>query len=161
MFVSANQLFTIKNIIMKKNLILSVCLLAFCTITFAYSPSVNEKVLQSFKETFPQAQEVNWQEFSDNYIVNFKEGDIRARVNYDKDGNFISATRYYFEDNLPVNILCKLKSKYPGKKIFGVTEMESESSVEYYIKLEDASNWITIKSDSGSNFEVVEKYKKV
>src|SRR5580693_6921769 len=98
MFVSANQLFTIKNIIMKKNLILSVCLLAFCTITFAYSPSVNEKVLQSFKETFPQAQEVNWQEFSDNYIVNFKEGDIRARVNYDKDGNFISATRYYFED---------------------------------------------------------------
>jgi hypothetical protein len=155
-----NELFTIKRMIMKKNLILSVCLSVFCALTFANSRSVNEKVLKSFKETFPDAQQVNWQEFTDNYIVNFMEGNIRARVNYDRDGNFISATRYYFEQDLPMNILCKLKKKYPGEKVFGVTETETETSVEYYIKLEDSTNWTTIKSDSGSNFEVVEKYKK-
>jgi hypothetical protein len=146
---------------MKKNLIISICLLAFCTVSFAYSSTVNEKVLKSFKETFPHAEQVNWQEFSENYIVNFMEGDIRTRINYDKEGNFVSATRYYFEQNLPVNILCKLKKRYPGQKVFGVTEVETESSTEYYIKLEDATNFTTVKSDIASNFEETEKYKKM
>ncbi len=89
------------------------------------------------------------------------EGDIRTRINYDKEGNFVSATRYYFEQNLPVNILCKLKKRYPGQKVFGVTEVETESSTEYYIKLEDATNFTTVKSDIASNFEETEKYKKM
>jgi hypothetical protein len=160
MFVSSMKSFTIKRIIMKKNIIFSVCLLALCTMGFAGSPSVNEKVLKSFNETFPHAQQVSWQEFSDNYIVNFKEGEVRSRVTYDLDGNFVSATRYYFEQNLPINILCKLKNKYSGRKIYGVTEIETETSVEYYIKLEDDNFWTTIKSDSGSNFEMVEKLRK-
>jgi hypothetical protein len=146
---------------MKKNLIISICLLVFCTVSFAYNGTVNEKVLKSFKETFPHAEQVNWQEFSENYIVNFMEGDIRTRINYDKEGNFVSATRYYFEQNLPVNILCKLKKRYPGQKVFGVTEVETESSTEYYIKLEDATNFTTVKSDIASNFEETEKYKKM
>ncbi|HEV3250154.1 MAG TPA: hypothetical protein VGZ71_04340, partial [Puia sp.] len=74
---------------MKKNLILSICFLALCTLSFAYSRTVNEKVLKSFREAFPHAEQVSWQEFSDNYIVNFIEGDIRTRINYDKDGNFV------------------------------------------------------------------------
>jgi hypothetical protein len=146
---------------MKKNLILSICFLALCTLSFAYSRTVNEKVLKSFREAFPHAEQVSWQEFSDNYIVNFIEGDIRTRINYDKDGNFVNATRYFFEKNLPVNILVKLKKRYPGQKVFGVTEVESESSTEYYIKLEDATYFTTVKSDISSNFEETEKYKKI
>ena len=145
---------------MKKNLILSVCALAICVVALANKPTVNEKVLQSFKETFPDAQQVSWQEFSENYIVNFREGEIQSRVYYDKEGNFIRATRYYLEQNLPVSVLCKLKKKYPGTKIFGVIETGTEISVDYEIKLEDGSNWYTVKSDSGGNFELIEKYKK-
>jgi hypothetical protein len=145
---------------MKKNLILSICALAICMVTLANRPSVNEKVLQSFKETFPDAQQINWQEFSDNYIVNFREGEIRSRVYYDKEGNFIRATRYYSEQNLPVNILCKLKKKYPGTKVFGVIETGTDTSVDYEIKLEDDSSWYTVKADGGGNFELLEKYKK-
>jgi RNA binding exosome subunit len=145
---------------MKKCLFTAIFSLIFGAAVFASATEVNEKVLKTFKETFPNAAQVNWQEFSDNYIVNFMVGDIRTRINYDKEGNFISATRYYLEQNLPVNILCKLRKNFPGQKVFGVTETESETSVEYYIKLEDDKNWTTVKSDSGSNLEVVEKYKK-
>jgi hypothetical protein len=123
-------------------------------------PNVNEKVLKSFHETFPNASQVNWQEFSDNYIVNFVEGDVRTRINYDKEGNFINATRYYQEQNLPVNILCKLKKRFPDLSVFGVTEMENESTSEYYIKMQDDKSWTTVKSDAAGNLEVVEKYKK-
>jgi len=122
--------------------------------------NVNEKVLRSFNETFPSAEQVKWQEFSDNYIVNFVELGVRNRINYDKDGNVISATRYYGQENLPVNLLVKTRKKFPSAKIFGVTEVETEASVDYYIKLEDSMNWITVKSDAIGNMEVVEKYKK-
>ena len=121
---------------------------------------VNEKVLKSFKETFPKAEQVNWQEFTDNYVVNFTSVGIRERITYNTDGNFISATRYYLQENLPANIICKLKKKYPNQKVYGVTEITTDSNVEYYVKLEDEANWTTIKSDNSGIMEVVEKYKK-
>ncbi len=138
---------------------MSVCLIAFGVSSFA-SPSVDDKVIKSFKETFPAAQEVKWEEFSDNYVVNFVDLGMRERITYDKDGNFVNATRYYNEGHLPLNILFKIRKKYPTQKIFGVTEIESDATIEYYIKLEDNNNWITLKSDNGGNMQVVEKYKK-
>ena len=143
---------------MKKNLVI-LCLLVLSFVTFA-SVNVIEKVLRSFKETFPTAEQVKWQEFSDNYIVNFVELGVRNRINYDKDGNVLSATRYYGQENLPVNLMIKLRKKYGTAKVFGVTEVETEASVDYYIKLEDDVNWTTVKSDAVGNMEVVEKYKK-
>ena len=143
---------------MKKHTVL-LCLLTLCMGTFA-SATVNEKVLKTFKETFPAAEEVKWQEFTDNYIVNFVEQGIRDRITYDKDGNVINATRYYGQENLPVNILCKLKKKYPNAKVFGVTEVENEAGIEYYIKLEGTTDWTTVKSDIVGNTEIVEHYKK-
>src|SRR5215470_13730574 len=112
---------------MKKNLILSISLLAMSVLAFA-KPTVDEKLLKSFKETFPKAEQVKWEEFTDNYIVNFVVMGIRERISYDKDGNFINATRYYTEENLPLNVYCKIKKKYPNQKVFGVTEVETEAS---------------------------------
>jgi hypothetical protein len=131
------------------------------TNSFAGKPAeVNEKVIRSFNQTFPFAEDVKWQEFTDRYTVNFAEGSIKTIVNYDKDGNFLGATRYYGSEILPLNILCKIKKKYPGKKIFGVTEISTAESIDYYIKLEDDVNWVTVKSDASGSFETVEKYKK-
>ena len=144
---------------MKKNLILSTCMMAFAFSAFAHA-NVDDKVLKSFKETFPKAEQVKWEEFSDNYVVNFVVLGVRERISYDRDGNFINATRYYTEENLPINILFKVRKKYTNQTIFGVTEVETENGVEYYIKLEDSANWTTVKSDSGGNLQVIEKYKK-
>jgi hypothetical protein len=122
--------------------------------------AINQKVIQSFNQTFPFAENVKWQEFTDRYSVHFKTGSVMTIANYDKDGNFLGATRYYGTENLPLNILCKIKKKYADKKIFGVTEISTEEIVDYYIKLEDDANWVTVKSDASGSFEIVEKYKK-
>jgi hypothetical protein len=116
--------------------------------------------LQTFKNTFPDAQEVQWKESPDKYTVNFKAGGLVTLIEYDKDGEFMSSVRYYSESNLPVNILCKLHKKYPEKKVFGVTEKATESNVEYFIKLEDATTWVTVKSSGEGSMSVVEKFKK-
>ena len=150
-----------------KTWFLACCLLTLSVGVFAGTNEgtgtneiISDKLLQAFHKTFPDAQQVKWAETEDRYLVNFKQGDILTKVEYDKEGNFVNALRYYSEKNLPVNILCRLQKKYADKKVFGVTEITSDSSVEYYIKLEDAENWITVKSNVDGNMQVVERYKK-
>ena len=144
-----------------KNWFLACCLLTLSAGAFAGTDgNISDKLLQAFHKTFPDAQQVKWAETEDRYLVNFKQGEILTKVEYDKEGNFLNSLRYYSEKNLPVNIMCRLQKKYADKKVFGVTEVTSESSVEYYIKLEDDQNWITVKSNVDGIMQVVEKYKK-
>ena len=121
---------------------------------------VNERVLQTFKENFPDAEQVIWKEYPETYVVNFVEDGIRSSIIYEKDGGFISSTRYYQEKNLPYYLLVNVRKKYPGKKVYGVTEISTISGIEYFLKMEDANIWITVKVDSEGNLTLVEKYKK-
>ena len=156
----------------KKYFVITICLLSLSAGAFARPATttpatattptytISDKLLATFKQTFPDAEQVKWVEQEDKYTVNFKEKGILTKIEYDKEGNFVSSLRYYTEKNLPVNILCKLQKKYADKKVFGVTEMSTESAVEYYIKLEDDNSWITVRSTQDGNMQVVEKYKK-
>ena len=145
----------------RKNLLVTVCLLSLSAGVFANENfTISDKLLQAFKQTFPDAQQVKWAEQEDKYMVNFKQGDVLTKIEYDKEGNFLSSLRYYSEKNLPVSILCRLQKKYADKKVFGVTEMTTDSAVEYYIKLEDETTWITVRSNADGNMQIVEKFKK-
>ena len=50
---------------------------------------------------------------------------------YDLKGNIISVRRDYYEKDLSLFIVAKVKEKYPGKKIFGITEVTSDE--EYFL----------------------------
>ena len=147
---------------MKRTLVL-ICSLLLVASTYAFNTTnttVNEKVLKSFKQTFNTAEQVKWEEFRDYYTVSFVNSGIRSKVNYDKDGNMLSSIRYYSPNMLPLNIIGKLKSQYPAKSLYGVTEITYGDETTYYVKLEDAKNWTTIKIDNNGSCEVYEKYKK-
>jgi hypothetical protein len=138
-----------------------VCSLTVGAAAFASDGiTISDKLLQEFKHTFPNATDVRWIESTDKYTVDFKQSGIVTKIDYDKEGNFVSSYRYYSENNLPVGILCKIQKRYPEKKVFGVTEVTMDNTIEYYIKLEDDKNWITVKSNSDGGMQVVEKFKK-
>ncbi|HMH21450.1 MAG TPA: hypothetical protein VK563_06735 [Puia sp.] len=122
--------------------------------------NINEKLIQSFKESFPDAQQVAWEELSETYVVNFVDDGVRNNIIYMKDGTFLRSIRYYQERTLPYYLLVNIKKKYAGKKIYSVTEMSTISHIEYYIKLEDAKVLITIRVDGDGNLDMVEKYRK-
>jgi hypothetical protein len=144
---------------MKKILYLAV-LLTGLSATAATTPEINEKVLKAFKETFTTAENVTWEEFENkNCQANFKQNEIIAKAMFDNDGNLLETIRYYGEKNLPVNIIAKLKKKYAGKEIFGVTEIVSESEVSYYVTLKDEKNWFIVKSDPYANLQQTDKFK--
>jgi hypothetical protein len=149
---------------MKKLIAFGVCLVMLTAPSFAnVDPSVdnvNEKVLRAFQETFPAVESVKWKEYDAYYTVSFRQHAIQSEVRYDKDGNFLSSLRYYKEDMLPLSVLHQLKKKFANKTVFGVTELIVGSDVAYFIKLEDAKTWMTIKSDAQGNLSVYEKMKK-
>ena len=148
-----------KSITMKKLMIIAVVFLA----TAAYAntpPEVNKKVLKAFQETFTRAEDVVWHEFDNYFQVNFWQGDINLRVKYDPNGNVISTIRYYYEKQLPPNILTSVKKNYAGKKIFGVTEVTNQSSIRYVLTLEDKTHWYTVESDAFGNLKRTDKFRK-
>ena len=144
---------------MKKILFVAV-LLAGLSASASTPPEVSEKVLKAFKETFTSAEEVTWKELDNSCQVNFKINQITVRAMYDNDGNLLETVRYYGESNLPPNIIAKLKKKYAGKEVFGVTEITSDSDVAYHITLKDEKHWYTVKSDPYANLQQTDKFKR-
>ena len=130
--------------------------------SFAFSgPDVETLLQQSFKQSFPNAENVTWNN-DDNggYTVSFSVKTILTRISYDSKGRFISSLRNYSEQLLPFFITNMLKHKYPGDQIYGVTEITSPDDINYFVKLQSAKYWITVRIDNDGNSMVVEKYRK-
>jgi len=143
---------------MKKILLAAAIVFSFGFRAMADDP--NQKVLDAFNKTFPHVKEVAWTENEQSYEVKFKQNDILSKVTYDKDGNILKTLRYYYEQNLPLLVLSKVKNKFSGKKIFGVTEESSETGTFYHIILEDEKHWINITADSYGAITVDKKFNK-
>ena len=124
---------------MKK--IIFVCLdnnLSATSVFAAPYALVTEKVLKVFHEAFPEVKQPIWYTFDNYYEVYFTNPDNSScRIDYNPDGIVLSTTRYYTEQNLSPAIRAKVNEKYPGKKIFGVTEVSNNENVTYHIVLED------------------------
>ena len=143
-----------------KKIVIFLCLFAALGAAAANPPEVTEKVLKAFEETFSKATDVVWHEMGNAYEARFKQSEVIVRACYDKEGNLLRTIRYYGEDMLPINVLTKLKKKYTGKSVFGVTESAVEDGVTYHITLQDEKNWYIITSDSWGIMEVSQKFKK-
>jgi len=143
-----------------KKLIIFTCLFAALNVTASTPPEVSEKVLKAFSETFMNATDIVWHEVRNFYEASFKQSEIISRAIYDKEGNLVRTTRYYSQENLPINILIKLQKKYAGKSVYGVTELSTEEQVSYQITMQDEKNWYIIKADNWGSLELEQKYKK-
>jgi ABC-type glycerol-3-phosphate transport system substrate-binding protein len=145
---------------MKKILFASfLVILGFTTVAAGRDP--NEKLVQAFREAYPNAVQVSWVEYPESYIVYFQLEAVKANIIFGKEGTFIRATRYYKEEYLPYYLVAAIQEKYPSKKIYGVTEVSTTAMIAYFIKLEDAKTWTTIQVDSEGNIKVLEKLKKI
>ena len=143
-----------------KKLIILTCLFAALSTTASSPPEVNEKVLKAFSETFMKATDIVWHEVKNLYEASFKQSEIITRAIYDKDGNLLRTTRYYSQENLPINILTKLQKRFAGKSVYGVTELSTEDQVSYHITMQDEKNWYIIKADNWGSLELEQKYRK-
>ncbi len=145
---------------MKKLIHLAFLLTGFVATAAATPPDVNEKILKSFNETFAEAQNVSWYEYEDYSQANFVVDRIQVRAQYVEDGSLIRTIRYYSEKELLPSVVAKLKKRYAGKEIAGVTESSSESEVSFTINIKDENNWYIVKSDVYGNLQQTDKFKR-
>jgi len=143
---------------MKKILLSAAIVFSFSFSAMADDPS--QKVLDAFNKTFPHVKDVAWTESEQSYEVKFKQNEILSKVTYDKNGNILKTLRYYYEQNLPLLVLSKVKNKFNDKKIYGVTEESSDEGTFYHIILEDEKHWINITADSYGGIKVDKKFNK-
>ncbi len=123
--------------------------------------TVSQKVLKAFQAAFPSAEKVDWSEDGDHYFVHFKDHQVLSEIEYDHDGNFISSERYYSDGTqLPLHLVWDLRKKYHDKTIFGITETNTDAETFYYVKLQDAKEWITVKGSADGIIKVVERFNK-
>ena len=142
-----------------KKIFLALALIASASYGFA-APPVTEKVLKIFSEVFPNVENTRWYEYENYYEAYFDARDIKCRVRFDHDGKILSTIRYYGEKMVPPFLRAKLTQKFPGKTIFGVTEVNSNEELTYNFVLEDSKGWVHVKSDGVGQMEVTQKLKK-
>lgn len=147
---------------MKKIILVTLVAFASSTSIFANpAPIVTEKVLKIFHEAFPEVKQPTWYTFDDYYEVYFTSPDNSScRIDYSHDGTVLNTTRYYTEENLSPVVRAKVNEKYPGKQIFGVTEVSNSENVSYHIILEDSKYWYNIESNSTGNIRLEKKLLK-
>lgn len=143
-----------------KKVFLLTALIATLFASATPEPSVNDKVLRAFKETFKNARDISWHEFNDYSQASFKLEEIQFRAQYADDATLIKMIRYYKEDQLLPMITAKLKKKYTGKEIFGITETASADEVQFVINIKDDNYWYVVQSDVFGNLKELDKYRR-
>jgi hypothetical protein len=119
-----------------------------------------EKVKQVFNLNFPGVSGVSWYEQGDEFQAYFNDGSVACRVSYDKEGNLLYSRRYYSAGNLSPFLLGKLMAKYPGKEVYGITEISGGVSLNYYVVLRDDKKWYHCKMNSVGEISNRESYSK-
>jgi hypothetical protein len=144
-----------------KKIMLALLIVAGTFISAGASPAVDSKILEKFATAFPNAQNPSWKEY-DNYVeVYFSNSDnSKCRIKYDKEGKIISSRRDYEGAMLSPFIQSKIKEKYAGKKVFGVTEICSDEGLTYHIVLEDEKHWYNIAADANGQLSLEKRLNK-
>ncbi|HEX7754012.1 MAG TPA: hypothetical protein VF421_01605 [Niabella sp.] len=123
-------------------------------------PTVNEKVLKTFNEVFTNAQDVQWSTTAEYSEASFSAGSVTSRAMFDNSGKLIRTIRYYNENHLPSTIIYKLKNKYAGREIYGVTEVTNTEGISYNVVLRDSKNIYNVAVSNDGSITLASKFKR-
>lgn len=121
---------------------------------------VDEKVQKQFAQAFPAARAVVWYSSETHYQVVFLHDDLQCRITYRLDGTVEKTERYFAERHLPPFVLVKVKSKYAGYRIHGVTEITTEAGVVYHLVLEGDKKWLQVQADESGHSYITRRFNR-
>ena len=100
------------------------------------------------------------QKGSEPYDVTYEKNGIRYKITYEGSGNVTSLLRYCEENELSPFIISRVKEKYPGVKIFGVTELTTAAGLSYDIVLESEKKWKVVRARDNGELVQVQSFNK-
>jgi hypothetical protein len=132
---------------MKKILFTLTILLSLASFSsFANEETVTPGVLQSFKSSFKNAQDVNWSVVQNFYKANFVMNGQHVAAFYDASGELVALSRNISSVQLPISLQTGLKQRYQGFWISDLFEVANDSGTSYYVTLENGDTKLVLKS---------------
>ena len=144
-----------------KKMILSLAIALSTFSAFAAGEeTVNQKVLNAFKNEFATAKEVEWTATDDYYKASFLYNESYVFAYYSPDGELLGMTRYISPSDLPIHLQMSLKKKYSNYWVSDLFEVAKNNATSYYTTIENADATIILKSTGGSEWSVFKTVKK-
>ena len=139
---------------MKKiTLVLSLMLAIGISSAFANEKKVSPVVLESFKNEFPAAQELSWQEGIGYYRAAFLFNGQNMSAYFSMEGELLSMDRNINSLQLPINLFIDLKNNYSESWITDLFEVKNSEGTHYYVTLENEDKVIRLSATNGSDWK--------
>ena len=140
---------------MKKNLLISAFALFF-SVGEAFAQDipqrqVPETVVNSFKQAFPKARDIDWEMDGDMYKVEFKTGVRNDHdVWFDKAGEQTRHEEEVSEKELPNAVTSKIKSEFTGYRVDDVKKI-TQGKVTYTLEVKKLKEEWKLVLDADGN----------
>ncbi len=148
---------------MKKSFLTwALLLMVGVSTSFAHGfEGVSEKVMNSFKKEFANAENVQWESGKEFAKATFSYHGQVMFAYYNNDGTLLAVTRNIMAGQLPLSLLSEVKKNYSEYWISDLFEMSSNNETSYYITLENGDQKIVLRSVDSTSWDVYRKDKKV
>jgi hypothetical protein len=160
---------------MKKKLTLLMLVAFFCTgrllaqekdsvtnlptLTVTAGTIVNKEIDKIFRKTFPEALNLKWYQVNKFYLVKFIENDVKHRALFTKKGMMKYDISYGNENQLPSDMLTKIKEVYTEYNITRVANVKEAGRNIWVINLDNLKHLVLIRMENGE-MEEVQKIEK-
>src|SRR5947208_3328292 len=104
--------------------------------SYANEIEVSSSVLQSFKNSFKNATDVNWTTVENYYKADFNFNEQHASAFFDQEGKLIAITRNISSTQLSISLQADLKKDYELYWISNLFELTNDQGTSYFITLE-------------------------
>ena len=142
--------------------ILSIILAAGISQVYANNTKDGGGTLSAtFRKDFVNAKNVSWQEEKNYSKATFNINDQILFAYYSNEtGELVAVVRNILSDQLPINLMTKLKSDYGAFWISNLFEMDADGQTTYYATLENPSEILILRSTGFSDWHIYIKEKK-
>ena len=106
-------------------------------------------MIANFKKMFPSADNVSWSKLDNVFQVCFGMGAKKGRAVYSESGKMNYAICECPTAELPAGVTKSLSTHYPGYTVFNAREVMANGNTTWFIVLEDAKEFVSIKTADG------------
>ena len=107
---------------------------------------------QQLQKDFPNAKDIDWEEASGIYEVEFEIGRTDYKAYYDKDANLLAYSLDMRESQLPAIVKNAAITKYPNSKIDDVKKIVKGTETMYKLELKKEKTEREVLFNSNGTF---------
>jgi hypothetical protein len=114
-------------------------------------------LMQSFFETFTNAQDVKWEKRNGYNIASFTRDNIKQSAVYSELGQLIAVARQLSEKEVPEQLKADLAKRFKGYFATTIFEMKDDSGINYFATVTNGSKEKILKASKNKWISLKEK----